>query len=68
MLKRLKKAKLLHLKTIKKLKLPFMVDANFKSVILSKNNAKQHGDEFYTNKYQIHVGSSFGYKLSCTDK
>ena len=34
---------------------------------ISKDNGKQNPNEFYTNKYQKKVVSSYGYKLVCVD-
>ena len=46
---------------------PFMIYADFESILVSKNNGKQKLDQSYTNKYQHHVGCTFGYKLVCVD-
>ena len=35
--------------------------------LVPKNIRKQNSDESHTNKYQDHVGCSFGYKLVCVD-
>ena len=41
--------------------------ADFESILPPKDNEKQNLDESYTNKYQKHVGCSYGYKLMCVD-
>ena len=45
------------------MKSPFMIYADFESIFVPESNGKQNLDEPYTNKYQTHVGCSFGYKL-----
>ena len=34
---------------------------------MAEDNGKQNPKEFYTNKYQKHIASSYGYKLVCVD-
>ena len=46
-----------------KIKSPFLIYADFKSVLVPENNGKQSPDESYTNKYLKHVRCSYGYKL-----
>ena len=65
-LKWLKKLKLLYLKTIQD-KTALMSYADFESNLVPQNNGNQNPDEPYINKYQNHVGCSFGYKLACVD-
>ena len=50
-----------------KIKSPFMIYADIKSILVSEDNGKQNLNEFYTNKYQKHVACSYGYKLVCVD-
>ena len=67
-LKSLKKARLSNSKTMQKnklTKLPSMISASFESILIPENSGKQNPDESYTNKYQNHVGYSFGYKVVC---
>ena len=45
----------------------FMIYAYFESILVLKDNGKQNQNEPYTNKYQKHVASSYGYKLVCVD-
>ena len=49
------------------IKSPFMIYADFESIILPEGNGKQNIEESYTNKYQKHVAWSYGYKLVCVD-
>ena len=44
-----------------------MIYADFESILGPEINAKQDPDEFYTDKYQNHVGFIFGYELACVD-
>ena len=45
----------------RKLKSPFMIYADFESILLLENNGKQNPNESYTNKYQKHAACSYGY-------
>ena len=47
----------------KKIKSPFLIYADFKSILVPENNGKQSPDESYTNKYLKHVRCRYGYKL-----
>ena len=40
----------------RKIKLPFMTNADFESILIPENNGKQTPDESYTNKHQNGVG------------
>ena len=51
----------------RKIKSLFMICADFKGILIPGNNLKQNPDESYTNKYQNHVGCSYGYKLVYVD-
>ena len=51
----------------RKIKSPFMIYVDFGSILVHKDNGKQHLNESYTNKYQKHVACSYGYKLLCVD-
>ena len=46
---------------------PFMIYADFESILAPEKNGKQNPNESYTNKYQKHVACSYGYKLVCVD-
>ena len=46
-----------------KVKSPFKVYAEFQSILVPEHNGKQNPNESQTNKYQKHVGCSYGYKL-----
>ena len=51
----------------RKIKSPFMIYADFESILVPEDNGKQNPDETYTNKYQKHVACSCGYKLVYVD-
>ena len=51
----------------RKIRSPFMIYSDFQSILVPKNNGRQNPHESYTNKYQIHVGCSFGYELVFVD-
>ena len=65
LLKWFRKVKLLNLKTIREKKLPLMIHADFLSILVPENNAKQITNELHNIKYQNHVGCSLIYKLIC---
>ena len=46
-----------------KIKSPFKIFAEFESILVPEHNGKQNPNEGQTNKYQKHVGCSYGYKL-----
>ena len=50
-----------------KIKSPFIIYADFESILVPENNGKQSPNESYTRKYQKHVASSYGYKLVYVD-
>ena len=47
----------------RKTKSPFLIYADFESILVPEDNGKQNPNESYTNKYQIHIACSYGYKL-----
>ena len=49
----------------RKIKSAFMIYADFKGILVPKDNEKQNLEESYMNKYQKHIGCSYGYKLVC---
>ena len=49
----------------KLIKLPSMIYASFESILIPENSRKKNPNESYTNKFQNHVGYSFGYKVVC---
>ena len=51
----------------RKIKSPFMIYADFGSILVPEDNRKQNPKESYTNKYQKHVTCSNGYELVCVD-
>ena len=40
---------------------------DFESILVPENNRNQNPNESYTNKYQKHVFSSYGYLSVCVD-
>ena len=51
----------------RKIKLTYMIYADFESILVPEDNRKQNPDGTYTNKYQKHVASTYSYKLVCVD-
>ena len=51
----------------RKIKSPFTIYADLKSILVSEVIKKQNPNESYTNKYQKHVACGYGYKLVCVD-
>ena len=51
----------------KKTKSPFIIYADFKSMLVPDDNGKQNPEESYPNKYQKHIACSYGYNLVCVD-
>ena len=51
----------------RKIKSPFMLYAEFESILVPEDNRKKNSNESYTNKYQKHAFCSYGYKLPCFD-
>ena len=47
----------------RKIKSPFMIYADYESILLVGDNDKQNPNESYTNKHQKHGACSYGYKL-----
>ena len=39
----------------RKIKLPFIIHADFESILVPENNGKQNPEDPYTNKYQRHI-------------
>ena len=48
-----------------KIKSPFVLYADFESILVPEDNRKQNPND--TNKYQKHVACSYGYNLVCVD-
>ena len=46
---------------------PFMIYADFESILVPKDNRKQSLNESYSNKYQKHIASNYGYELVWVD-
>ena len=51
----------------RKIKSPFMIYVDFKSILVPEDNGNQIPNESYTNKYQKHVACIYGYKLVYVD-
>ena len=51
----------------RKIKSPFIIYADFESILVPKVSGKQNPEESYTNKYQKHIACSYGYKLVCVN-
>ena len=49
------------------MKSPFIIYADFESILVPEDNRKQNPEESYTNKYQTHIACSYGHKLVCVD-
>ena len=49
----------------RKIKSPFIVYADFDSILVPENNGNQNPEKSYTNKYQKHIACSYGYQLVC---
>ena len=49
----------------RKTKSPFMIYADFESILVSEDNEKPNPDKFYTNKYKKNAAYSYGDKLVC---
>ena len=50
----------------RKNKSPFIIYADFESMLVPEGNGKQNLKESYT-KYEKHFSCSYGYKLVCVD-
>ena len=51
----------------RKINSPFIIYADFESILVPEDNEKQNVKESYRNKYQKHIACSYGYKLVCVD-
>ena len=49
------------------MKASFMIYTYFEIILAPEDNGKQNLNVSYTNKYQKHVASSYGYKIVCVD-
>ena len=45
----------LNSKMMKKIKSPFIIYADFESILVPDDNRKKNPEELYTNKYQKHI-------------
>ena len=63
-----KKGEYVKFKTYERqIKLPFIIYADFESILVPENNGKQNPNKSYTNKYQKHSACSYGYELVCVN-
>ena len=62
-----KKGEYVKFKYERKIKSPFIIYANFGSILGPQNNEKQNPEESYMNKHQKYIACSYGYKLVCVD-
>ena len=68
MIKEPKKDKYVRSKNFKrKINSSLLIYAHFKIILAPEDNGKQNPEEPYTNKYQKHVASTYGYKLIRVD-
>ena len=49
------------------IKSPFMIYADFESILAPEDNGKQNSNDSYPNKYQKHAACSYGHKLVCAN-
>ena len=49
----------------RKIKSPFMIYADFESILVPEDNEKQNPGKSYTSRYHKHVACSYGYELVC---
>ena len=61
------KVNMLYSKIMKKEKSPFMIYADFESILEPEDNGNQNPGESYTNKYKKHAACNYGYKLIFVD-
>ena len=52
----------------RKIKSPFMIYADFESILVPEDNGKQNPNELYSNKYENNIACSYGYKLVCIEE
>ena len=58
---------MLYLKIMKKEKSPFMIYADFESILEPEDNGNQTPGEPYTYKYKKHAACNYGYQLIFVD-
>ena len=49
------------------LKTPFVIYADFESLVLNQEDLKEKSDQTFTHEFQNQEACGFGYKLVCTD-
>ena len=50
-----------------KIKSPFLIYADFESILVPEDNGKQNPEESYMSKYQKHIACSYEFILVCAD-
>ena len=50
------------------IKVPFIIYADFESIVKPINSHHQRGDKSFTNQYQKHVPCGFSYHIVCFDE
>ena len=69
MIKMLKKGEYVPFKNFERnIKSPFIIFADFESILVPEDNMKQNPSESYANKNQKYVACSYDYKLCFDDK
>ena len=51
----------------RQIKSPFIIYADFESILVPEYNKQQNPNESYTNKYQRHIDCNYDCKLVCVD-
>ena len=60
--------KMLNSKTFgRKIKLPFIIFGDFRSILVPEDYGKQNPNESHTEYYLKHFSDSYSYKLVCVD-
>ena len=63
-----KKGEYVKLRSFKrKIKSPFMIYADFESILVPEDRGNKNPNNSCTSKYQKHVACRYGYKLACID-
>ena len=58
---------MLNSKIMKEKKSPFIIYADFESILVPEDNGNQNPEEPHTNRYQKDIACSYDYRLVCTD-
>ena len=49
------------------IKSPFIIQADFESILMPEDNGNKNKNESYSSKYQKHVACSYDYKIVCVE-